>query len=297
VSFAALNWAYEQKCGSGIAKSVLVYLANCANLADGECYPSVATIVRNTEHTEDAVRKALARLVSKGLVEREHQFARHGGYNSTRYRLPVTSGVPQDFTGTPSPEFRGTPSPEFRGTPTPPYPENRTTPPPNSGEPPSPDSWVGVPLNSGENPLVDTQGVERYENEQTKEYVHSVNDDIKDAPADAVAVCASSVSKFEEDPEFAAWWKAYPRKSDKGHARRAWKTATKKADPATIMAGLRAYVFESDPQFWPLGATWLNGERWNDVPVAKPAIHPSQHTSRPVFNALGNRISYISGGL
>lgn len=72
-------------------------------------------------------------------------------------------------------------------------------------------------------------------------------------------------------PTFDDFWVAYPRKVDKGHARNAWKGASKKADPATIVAG--ASRLAADPnlpaeKYIPHPGTWLNGERWDDGPLA-----------------------------
>lgn len=66
----------------------------------------------------------------------------------------------------------------------------------------------------------------------------------------------------DEDPAFAEFWAGYPRKDDKGHARSAWARALRKASAEEIVAGLRRYRFRDEPQFMPLPATWLNGERW-----------------------------------
>lgn len=67
---------------------------------------------------------------------------------------------------------------------------------------------------------------------------------------------------------FAAFWEAYPRKVDKGHAERAFRAALKKAPLDAIMAGLRRQLPDlarKDAEYIPHAATWLNGERWADV--------------------------------
>lgn len=84
---------------------------------------------------------------------------------------------------------------------------------------------------------------------------------------------AGSVSQeaigSDDDPDFAAFWSAYPRKEAKGHARVAYRTAVirKKIDPKVIIIGAERYA--DDPQRRAGGrkytahpATWLNGERW-----------------------------------
>jgi hypothetical protein len=93
MSFAAEDWAWNQHCGSGIAKAVLGYLAFRADRHSGECWPSLPNIVRAVEHTERAVRHALDDLVQRNLVERERRHAGNGRCISTRYRLPVASAA------------------------------------------------------------------------------------------------------------------------------------------------------------------------------------------------------------
>jgi len=72
-----------------------------------------------------------------------------------------------------------------------------------------------------------------------------------------------------EDPLFDEFWTAYPRRVDKGHARKAWAAKVKSgADPNAIIKGAIAYRDNPgrprDPKFVPHPATWLNGERWTD---------------------------------
>lgn len=94
------------------------------------------------------------------------------------------------------------------------------------------------------------------------------------ASGDGVLIDIQSAKKpryqpgSDRDPHFVAYWAAYPRKDDKGHARAAWVKATRTTDPAVIVKG--AERFRDDPlrervrKYIPLPATWLNGERWND---------------------------------
>lgn len=75
---------------------------------------------------------------------------------------------------------------------------------------------------------------------------------------------------IEEDPEFSAFWRAYPRKIAKGDARKAWKQ-TEGIRPA-LQAVLGAIACARHTEQWRLGegkwipypATWLRGERWAD---------------------------------
>ena len=133
MSFAAEYWAWEQRCGGVVAKSVLAYLSFRASRHTGDCWPSMATIVRAVEAGEVAVRKAVKELVKRGKVEREQRYARNGRCISTLYRLPVVA-VPSSAELEPDPmpvrpdsgvlvEPEPTPS-NSRETPPPPTPSN-----------------------------------------------------------------------------------------------------------------------------------------------------------------------------
>lgn len=69
---------------------------------------------------------------------------------------------------------------------------------------------------------------------------------------------------------FGEFWAAYPRRSDKGHARTAYAKALKKVGAETLIVGAKKYaesVAGTEPRFVALPATWLNGERWADEPA------------------------------
>lgn len=76
-------------------------------------------------------------------------------------------------------------------------------------------------------------------------------------------------------PGFDDFWSAYPRKVGKAAAERAWTKATKRADPAAIVAGAERYAVERAAverrkgkphavQFTAHPSTWLNDGRWDD---------------------------------
>lgn len=74
---------------------------------------------------------------------------------------------------------------------------------------------------------------------------------------------------------FDEFWKAYPRKKDKGHARKAWAKAVKTTDPALIVSAavqFRQWCEQdgTETDFIPYPATWLNGERWLDERDPEP---------------------------
>jgi hypothetical protein len=69
---------------------------------------------------------------------------------------------------------------------------------------------------------------------------------------------------------FDEFWAAYPRKTSKGYARKAWDKAIKKhADPAAIIAAVPRHAaywraIDRKPEFIPHPSTWLNGTSWDD---------------------------------
>ncbi len=69
--------------------------------------------------------------------------------------------------------------------------------------------------------------------------------------------------------QFENFWSICPRKTAKGSARKAWVKAIKLAQPKTIIEAMETYAKSmagKDPQYIAHPATWLNAERWLDVP-------------------------------
>ena len=80
-----------------------------------------------------------------------------------------------------------------------------------------------------------------------------------------VADAPSKSAKMDDD--FAEWYAAYPRKTARGRALTAYRTARKKADAATLLAAIKqqaSQLMAKGSEFAPYPATWLNGERWLD---------------------------------
>lgn len=76
---------------------------------------------------------------------------------------------------------------------------------------------------------------------------------------------------------FDQFWEVYPKKKNKGAARKRWKQAIKKTKPETIIAGAKgyaSYLKSGGPGDWrpnpkyPDG--WLNNESWEDYLNAEP---------------------------
>lgn len=76
----------------------------------------------------------------------------------------------------------------------------------------------------------------------------------------------------DDDPDFTAFWAAYPRKVGKGQARKAWRAAVIGRHVETKPIIVAAEEFRDDvrrraveQQYIPFPATWLNGERYSDI--------------------------------
>ena len=86
--------------------------------------------------------------------------------------------------------------------------------------------------------------------------------------ADGASAAGDAIAAEPLDP-FDEWWEHVPRKKAKGDARKAFKTALKKTDLPTLIAGI-----EKSKRQWqtegravskiPYPATWLRSESWED---------------------------------
>jgi hypothetical protein len=89
----------------------------------------------------------------------------------------------------------------------------------------------------------------------------------------------SSNTFFEE------FWKAYPRKTNKGFAKKVFEKL--KVDDAMLTKMIQAIYVQNknvwkdkDQQYIPHPSTWLNGERWEDEVVVKPMSASDREKAR-----------------
>ena len=77
-----------------------------------------------------------------------------------------------------------------------------------------------------------------------------------------------------DNPDFLAFWAAYPNKVAKGYAEKALTKALKETDLQTILKGVQWYKMNKpDETAWAFPASWLNAQRWLDgqSDIEKPA--------------------------
>ena len=84
---------------------------------------------------------------------------------------------------------------------------------------------------------------------------------------------------------FEEFWKAYPRKTNKGFAKKVFEKL--KVDDAMLTKMLQAIYVQNknvwkdkDQQYIPHPSTWLNGERWDDEVVVKPMSASDREKAR-----------------
>lgn len=68
------------------AKTVYMYLKDRSN-KDGECWPAVKTIAKDTSLSVSTVKRAVADLIRYGFLAKESRFRENGSHTSNRYFL------------------------------------------------------------------------------------------------------------------------------------------------------------------------------------------------------------------
>lgn len=86
--------------------------------------------------------------------------------------------------------------------------------------------------------------------------------------------------------DFDEFWRVYPRKADKGNARKAWAQTEKiRPDLQTLIDAVIAQSqtdqwYKDGGQYIPYPASWLRGERWDDclkITLPEPERKPDRY--------------------
>ena len=104
----------------------------------------------------------------------------------------------------------------------------------------------------------------------------------------------ASGAGFSRSPEFHEFWARYPNKVGKPVAERAFVKALKVAEWHEIRLGLALYVNKTDDRPWCNPATWLNQQRWNDLPADTPKARP-RHGGNTVEEIANRMLAEIEG--
>ena len=104
----------------------------------------------------------------------------------------------------------------------------------------------------------------------------------------SVSVPQSSVPKKKKKGtpllKFDEFWDAYPRKTAKAAARKAWSKMTLSARNLAIAAAQRFAPMVTKPDFIPYPASWLNSGGWDDNPGDMACCASDSKTAMPTGN-------------
>ena len=112
VSWKALDWATDSQVGSSTTKFILLLLANKAD-ENFSCYPSIRTLMAESDAGRSTVMRALNELEASGFTTRQPQFHDSGARRSSRYypKHPLAPHCsPRPNPGSPRPDSTRAPS-------------------------------------------------------------------------------------------------------------------------------------------------------------------------------------------
>lgn len=251
MSLEATTRAWKYSKAVGTARFVLVALADYADDKTSIAWPSRASLARKVAVSGQTIRRAMRELEDLGEIVCIH---RGTGHQTSRYRItvgPDTTDTDLDEPPASTPET--TSLPDCEG--------GSQVEPLGDHQRPEGDEGVGTSESHqvvrGRTPRcsvdVPQNSQEQSQNSQTP---------------------SSAPSARDSDDGFDRWWSHFPRKVDKGHARKAYRSALKRTTVDELLAGVQRFAETArslDRQFVPHAATWLNGDRWADEPAAVQA--------------------------
>ena len=249
MSLRAFSWAMEVTCPTPTAKLVLLALADAHNGHSGDCYPSLARIIKTTGLSESGVKGAIRALEADGLLSRTVETDHTGRTKGVRYDLKCDEG---------------------RG--------RQETP---RGREETPEGASGNPTRRRQ----ETPLIKNLEKEPGKEQETLSASTDADAGGEVRLPAVRPKKRllpadYPDDAFEAHFWPAYPLKKGKAEAAKAFLKAAPKVPFAELMAGVRRYAatrLGEDPSKTKHAQGWLNGERWADEhPTGAP--HGQQAT-------------------
>ncbi|ACI55715.1 protein of unknown function DUF1376 [Rhizobium leguminosarum bv. trifolii WSM2304] len=95
------------------------------------------------------------------------------------------------------------------------------------------------------------------------------------------------------NPDFERFWDAYPNKTGRPSAEKAFSQAVKRASLDEILAGVRTYAAKADDRQWCSPVRWLSDDRWKDQP-AKPPDKPARTGGLSHLQNFQSREDYLA---
>jgi hypothetical protein len=94
--------------------------------------------------------------------------------------------------------------------------------------------------------------------------------------------------------DFEIFWEAYPNKTGKPSAEKAFSQAIKRASLDEIVAGARTYAAKADDRQWCSPVKWLSDDRWKDQPAKPPDKTPSKPNGLSHLQKAQTREEYLA---
>jgi predicted transcriptional regulator len=86
LSYFGTIYSYSSDELPARAKTVYMYLKDRSD-ANGECWPAINTIARQTSMSRSTVKRGIADLIQCGLLTKELRYRENGSNSSNRYFL------------------------------------------------------------------------------------------------------------------------------------------------------------------------------------------------------------------
>lgn len=240
-------------------RSVLMALASRAN-ADGECWPSLATIAKDAKVSTATVKRCIPKLVEYGYISKRKRTGEHGGPVSTLYKILFKK--PRDSASNSG----------------------------DDGSQPLAHTEPGVRSERTKGRVTGSQGLALTEplSIDIEVETRSTTKEVPPISPEGGQSASAYTSEFEK------FWETYPRRVGKRAAFKAFEKAVERASLETILEGATKY--RDDPnridQYTAHPSTWLNQDRWDDDPL------PARHVPDPWGDriratlAMGNNPQY-----
>jgi hypothetical protein len=266
-------WLHATPKLSPAAKTVLVILDDHRNRASGQCNPRVDTLSRETALSRRSVRRGLAELIARRIIQSIR------GQRGNTYKLASRSEWQEILRGQIGPMGTGSEGPKW------PLPWGQTGP---SGAPVSLLTEPELLNQRKEPPIVPhrKRTAKPARSSAKKRLTESdsslsLQPDLIREPKPIIALAISERQRDTVESWFdEKFWPHYPRKVAKAAALEiAQRVGTSVAIRDAILCGLFRQLpklSSKDPQYIPHAATWLGQERWLDEPEAPPRPKESQ---------------------
>jgi hypothetical protein len=108
---------------------------------------------------------------------------------------------------------------------------------------------------------------------------------------------SEDASAPKTNPDFERFWNAYPNKTGRPSAEKAFSQAIKRASVDEIMVGVAAYAAKTDDRQWCSPVKWLSDDRWKDQPAKPPDPRPPKANGLSHLQTPQTREEYIAAEL